>query len=170
MKEISIRQMAQIKRTAQNVQPMVTKIKNLEEKIKVLQEEINMYNTQVDAWESAVKALTGGYTSSDLVTKVVEETGKTDKNGKPVKVTKFEPSDLVSHDPAKNVYVITSLQEQIEKVCDEYTKEEEVEEQEYSEEEIDALFEIEQEEERQKAEEQEKYEEYMMEHPELWND
>ena len=54
-----------------------------------------------------VKALTGGLTSEDLVVKKVEDTGKVDKDGKPVKVTKYEPkAGVVVFNEETNVYEI----------------------------------------------------------------
>ena len=54
-----------------------------------------------------VKALTGGLTSEDLVVKKVENTGKVDKDGKPVKVTKYEPkAGVVVFNEEANVYEI----------------------------------------------------------------
>lgn len=54
-----------------------------------------------------VKALTGGLTSEDLVVKKVEDTGKVDKDGKPVKVTKYEPkAGVVVFNEEANVYEI----------------------------------------------------------------
>jgi len=49
---------------------------------------------------------------ADLVKKVIEPTGKTDpKTGKPIKVTKYLPTDIVSYDEATKEYVITVPEE-----------------------------------------------------------
>ena len=54
-----------------------------------------------------IKALTGGFTSEDLIVKRVEDTGKVDKEGKPVKVTKYEPkAGVVSFNEEDRVYEI----------------------------------------------------------------
>lgn len=79
-----------IKRTAQNVNPMVTRKNKVMEEIKTLQEEYNKLCTMQEQYEAPIKTMTGGYTTEDLVQKVVKDTGKTDKNGNPVKVTKYE--------------------------------------------------------------------------------
>ena len=49
-----------------------------------------------------------GFHVTDLVKKVIEPTGKTDaKTGKPIKVTKYLPTEIVSYDEATKEYVIT---------------------------------------------------------------
>ena len=53
-----------------------------------------------------IKALTGGFTSEDLIVKKVENTGKVDKDGLPIRVTKYEPSDMLVFNPELNVYEI----------------------------------------------------------------
>ena len=54
-----------------------------------------------------IKALIGGFTSEDLIVKRVEDTGKVDKEGKPVKVTKYEPkAGVVSFNEEDRVYEI----------------------------------------------------------------
>lgn len=87
MEKFSKFQIATLKRTAQNVNPIVTKKKKIQEKIKGLNEEYNSLCEQQEAWESAIKEMTGGYTTEDLVIKVTEN--NSDKNGNTVKVTKY---------------------------------------------------------------------------------
>lgn len=89
MKTFSTREIAQLKRTAQNVAPMVAKKNKLKAKIAEMEAEIALVQMQIDAWEGATKAMTGGYTTEDLIDRVVENTGKQDKDGKDIKVTKF---------------------------------------------------------------------------------
>lgn len=86
-KTFSSREIAQIKRTAQNVAPLVAKRDKVLTKVKELYDELETLDTQIDAWETAVKAMTGGYTTNELVSRVVTETIKED--GKPVKTTTF---------------------------------------------------------------------------------
>ena len=91
MKTLTVRQFAGVKRIAQNVNPLVVKKNKIAAKID----------------EMGVKALTGGLTSEDLVVKKVEDTGKVDKDGKPVKVTKYEPkAGVVVFNEEANVYEI----------------------------------------------------------------
>lgn len=89
MKTFSTREIAQLKRTAQNVAPMVAKKNKIKNKMEELQAELELVQLQIDAWEGATKAMTGGYTTEDLIDRVVENTGKQDKDGKDIKVTKF---------------------------------------------------------------------------------
>lgn len=80
---------AQIKRTAMNVYPLVRRKKKLEQTIKDAQSEMEVIQTQIDANEMAIKAATG-YSTEDLVVRVVTPTGKTDKDGHEIKVTKWD--------------------------------------------------------------------------------
>ena len=107
MKELTVRQMAAIKRVAQNVNPLVEKKNKIAAKITMLNKEYNDLVEEIEGYEMGVIKLTGGLLSEDLVIKKVEDTGKTDKNGKPVKVTKYEPKDeVVRFNTESNVYEI----------------------------------------------------------------
>ena len=107
MKTISIRQFASVKRIAQNVSPLVVKKNKIAAKIDELNAEYNALIEEIEGHEMGVKALTGGLTSEDLVVKKVEDTGKVDKNGCPVKVTKYEPkAGVVVFNEEANVYEI----------------------------------------------------------------
>ena len=113
MTTISTRQFATVKRTAMNVYPLVDQINKKRAEINKLYAEIEDLNHQVTSWEGGIIAMTGGYTSSDLVIKTVaiatNEDGSTklDKNGKPVKITKWEASNNVVWNEGKKVYEIT---------------------------------------------------------------
>ena len=107
MKTISIRQFASVKRIAQNVSPLVVKKNKIAAKIDELNAEYNALIEEIEGHEMGVKALTGGLTSEDLVVKKVEDTGNVDKNGCPVKVTKYEPkAGVVVFNEEANVYEI----------------------------------------------------------------
>lgn len=107
-KTLTVRQFATIKRVAQNVNPLVVKKNKIAAKIDELNEEYNALNAEIEGHEMGIKALTGGYVSEDLVTKKVEDTGKLDKDGKPIKVTKYEPKEgVVTFNEEANVYYIT---------------------------------------------------------------
>lgn len=93
MKTISVRQFATIKRVAQNVNPLVVKKNKIAAKISELNEEYNAINEEIEGHEMGIKALTGGLISEDLITKKVEDTGKVDKDGRPIKITKYEPKE-----------------------------------------------------------------------------
>lgn len=80
---------ASIKRTAQNVYPLVRRRNNLTARIEDMQKEIATLNKQIDAYQIPIKEATGGYTTEDLVERVIVETDKVDQNGKTIKLTQF---------------------------------------------------------------------------------
>lgn len=107
MKTLTVRQFATVKRVAQNVNPSVVKKNKIAAKINKLNAEYNALTEEIEGHEMGVKALTGGLTSEDLVVKKVEDTGKVDKDGKPIKVTKYEPkAGVVVFNEEANVYEI----------------------------------------------------------------
>ena len=107
MKTLTVRQFATVKRVAQNVNPLVVKKNKIAAKIDELNAEYNALTEEIEGHEMGIKALTGRYISEDLVTKKVEDTGKLDKDGKPIKVTKYEPKDgVVVFNEEANVYEI----------------------------------------------------------------
>lgn len=106
MKTLTIRQFAAVKRVAQNVNYAVTKRHKVAEQISKLNEEYNALTEEIEGHEAGIVRLTG-FTSEELVAKVVENTGKVDKDGKPIKVTKYEPrEDRVRFNEEKKVYEI----------------------------------------------------------------
>lgn len=106
-KTLTVRQFAGIKRIAQNVNPLVVKKNKIASKIDELNAEYNALTEEIEGHEMGVKALTGGLTSEDLVVKKIEDTGKVDKEGKPIKVTKYEPkASVVTYNEEQNVYEI----------------------------------------------------------------
>lgn len=76
MKELSKFEIAAIKRTAQNVNAMVTKKTKLKEKIDALQAEYDQIEEAQEQFEAPIRKMTGGYGTEDLVVKVTEDTGK----------------------------------------------------------------------------------------------
>lgn len=106
MRTLTIRQFAAVKRVAQNVNYAVTKRHKVAEQISKLNEEYNALTEEIEGHEAGIVRLTG-FTSEELVAKVVENTGKVDKDGKPIKVTKYEPrEDRVRFNEKKKVYEI----------------------------------------------------------------
>ena len=109
-KELSTRQWATIKRTAQNVLPLIEKRKKLEKYVA----ELEAINAQIEGMEYGTKILTGGYTSEEIVKRVVSDyvdptTGavKTDKDGRALKITKYVPNtDVVEFDAQANMYYV----------------------------------------------------------------
>jgi hypothetical protein len=87
MKEFSKFEIATIKRTAQNVAPLVRRKTKIKEQIAKLQEEYDLLNTQQLQWEQAIVTMTGGYTTEDLVSRIVETT--INAEGKEIKTTKY---------------------------------------------------------------------------------
>lgn len=104
-KTFSSREIAQIKRTAQNVAPLVAKRDKVLTKVKELYGELETLDTQIDAWETAVKAMTNGFTTNDLVDRVVNET--TTADGKVVKtvsyVLKFPETVVPAESPTESI-------------------------------------------------------------------
>lgn len=89
MKEFSKFEIATIKRTAQSVASMVIKKNKIKAQLDELQAEYDQLVTMQEQYEAPIKTMTGGYTTEDLVERVVENTGKVDKEGRPVKQTKY---------------------------------------------------------------------------------
>ena len=93
---------ASLKRTAQNIYPLVRQRDKLQKQIKEAQEELDSINVQLEAYQAPIKEQTGGYTTDDLISREVIDTGKTDKNGKPVKQTVYKlvyPDTIVPNTP-----------------------------------------------------------------------
>ncbi len=78
---------ANIKRTAQMVNPMVTRKNKITEQINNLEAEWMHLDVMQEQYEASIKTLTG-YSTEDLVNKVIKVTGQ-DKNGKDIKVTNY---------------------------------------------------------------------------------
>ena len=92
MKSISARQFASIKRIYMNVSPLIVKKNKLISKINELTVEIAQINDEIAGNEMGVKALTGGYSSEQLIIRTVENTGKVNSNGSAIKSTKYSPN------------------------------------------------------------------------------
>lgn len=88
-KEFSKFFIASLKRTAMNVSPLVKRKQRLLADIAEREEELRSIQTQLETYEAPIKEVTGGFSTEDLVVRTVEVTGKTDKDGKPIKVTKW---------------------------------------------------------------------------------
>jgi ribosomal protein L9 len=88
-KEFSKFFVASLKRTAQNVSPLVRRKQKLQAEIAEREEEMASIQKQLETYEAPIKEATGGYSTEDLVIRTVEVTDKMDKDGKPVKVTKW---------------------------------------------------------------------------------
>jgi hypothetical protein len=85
--------------------PNMRKIESLRNKIKPLEEEIKTLQSLNNALEEGIVKVIG-IPVYQLVKKVIEPTGAVGKDGKPIKVTKYLPTDAVSYDEQKKQYVI----------------------------------------------------------------
>lgn len=108
MIELSTRKWATIKKTAQIVQPNVAKKQRLEAQIADLQNQLAEANAAIAEWDGAIVRMTG-YSSEQLIKRVVEPSGKVDANGKPLTTTKWVPTELVSFNAETNTYVIADM-------------------------------------------------------------
>lgn len=113
MKKFSKFEIATIKRTAQNVNPMVTKKAKLLEQIDALQDEYNKLDAMQEQYEASIRIMTGGYSTEDLVEKVIEVTGTVDKSGKPVKITKYVLKYPETVIPVATEYIEGAIPEQV---------------------------------------------------------
>lgn len=80
---------ANLKRTAQMVSPMVREKVKLLAEIEEKQNRVATLNAQIESLDSHIRQECG-YGVEQLITRKVVDTGKVDKDGKPVKVTKWE--------------------------------------------------------------------------------
>jgi len=93
MTQITVKQMAAVKRTAMNVLPLTNKKAKLQAKIAEMNAEIEALNTQIDAQQGYVKSFAAGLTTEQLVV----------RNENKV----FEPNtNVVYFDEEKRVYVV----------------------------------------------------------------
>ena len=104
-KVISYSQFQSVKNVAKAMDPIMRKFEPIRKKIEALKEEAEGYQKMIDALEQGIVSITGFHVN-DLVKKVVEVTGTT-AEGKPIKSTKFLPTDIVKYDEAKKQYVVT---------------------------------------------------------------
>ena len=119
-KTLTVRQFAAVKRVAQNVSFAVAKRDKISAKMQELSKEYEDLTKEIEGHEMGIKALTGGFTSEDLIVKRVEDTGKVDKEGKPIKVTKYEPkAGVVVFNEEANVYEIHTEEPEVEDVAPE---------------------------------------------------
>ena len=91
MKKFTKFEVAAMKRTAANVDQFVRRRNTLMAKKNEIDAELETINASIEAADAPTKAMTGGYGSEQLFTKEITDTGKVDKNGTPIKTTKFVP-------------------------------------------------------------------------------
>lgn len=66
-----------IKSTASNIDKYNQKKEKIEEKIAALTEELNEINETIDTWQKPIMSMTGGFTTDQLIDKIVDTSGKT---------------------------------------------------------------------------------------------
>lgn len=104
---ISYRDFQSVKSVAKAIDPKVRERETLTKKIQELAEQYKKVDAQINLLEQGI-VQTLGFHVTDLVKKIVEPTGANDpKTGKPIKVTKYVPTERVAYDAAKKQYVIT---------------------------------------------------------------
>lgn len=112
-KRINYSAFMSVKSVAKACNPLITKRDSIKKQIEELAQEYNDYDTQVKSLEAGIKA-TLGFGVEELVKKVIEPavnedgTPKLDKDGKPVKTTKYVPTSIVSYDKEHKQFVITT--------------------------------------------------------------
>lgn len=67
MKDLTVRQIAAIKRQYKNSLPALKKIESINKKIAELEEEREIQQAIIDGGEAGIMAMTGGYKSVDLI-------------------------------------------------------------------------------------------------------
>jgi len=109
-KRISTRELAAVKYTAKIVAPIVVKKNKAKAMIEKWTKEYNTQEAALTGYESGLIAQLGLRTEQ-VVTRVIEPTGKFDKNGKEIKQTKYVLTDNVRYDSENNEYVVTIADE-----------------------------------------------------------
>lgn len=67
MKELNRFEMAAVKRTAQNVKKFLKTQACLEAKMTKISEDLAQLKDSIDAWETPIKLMTGGFTSTEVL-------------------------------------------------------------------------------------------------------
>lgn len=123
MKELSVREIAAVKRQFKNSLPALKKIEAINKKIAALEEEKAIQEAIIDGGETGIMRLTGGFKSFELITCTYEPqfnedgTPKMDKDGK----YQLKAQVLTYHAPVEDVKDITE-----ESTSEETNKEEEI--------------------------------------------
>lgn len=80
---------SQIKNTAKSCYFLSKEKEKLEKEIAEKQARLEEVNAQYDEYQAPIKRMTGGYTTNQLLDRQVVDTGKVDKDGRPIKVTNY---------------------------------------------------------------------------------
>ena len=116
MKKFTKFEVAAMKRTAANVDQFVRRRNTLMAKKTEIDNELSIIEASIDAADAPTRAMTGGYGSEQLFTKEVTDTGKVDKNGTPIKTTKFVPKY------PETIIPVEETEETNEECCDAQTE------------------------------------------------
>ncbi len=81
---------ANLKRTAQMVSPLVRRKQKLQADATAIAAEILSLNDQIESLDGHIRRATGGFGVEELIKRSVVDTGKVDKQGNPIKITKWE--------------------------------------------------------------------------------
>ena len=123
-KRISFFEFQSVKSVAKAIEPKLREQAKIKNQMEKLANEYKKCDADIAALESGVVSLIGFHVQ-DLIKKVVEDTGRVDKEGNNVKVTKYVPTDIVTYDDTAKQYVIKTPDE--ETVTEETPAEEPVE-------------------------------------------
>ena len=121
MKELSVREIAAVKRQFKNSLPALKKIEAINKKIAALEEEKAIQEAIIEGGETGIMRLTGGFKSFELITCTYEPqfnedgTPKMDKDGK----YQLKAQVLTYHAPVQ-------AEQPTEETVEEETKEEEI--------------------------------------------
>jgi hypothetical protein len=80
---------ANLKRTYQMVAPAISEKQKLQKKVEEASTRIAELDAKISVLDSSIKRETGGYGVEDLIVREVIDTGKTDKDGHTIKITKL---------------------------------------------------------------------------------
>lgn len=110
-KRISYTEFQSVKSVAKACDPLIRKREAVKRNIEKMAGEYKMLDAQIQTLEAGIKNIIG-FRAEELVKKVIEPTGAVDKDGKPVKQTKYVPTDIVTYDETAKQYVITVSDEE----------------------------------------------------------
>jgi len=81
---------ANLRRTAQMVSPLVRRKQKLQADATAIAAEILSLNDQIESLDGHIRRATGGFGVEELIKRSVVDTGKVDKQGNPIKITKWD--------------------------------------------------------------------------------
>lgn len=91
-------QLAAIKRTAQNVKPLLSRKERLEARIEEIQAEIAKIDEQINIWEEPITKMTKGFTSKEVLDGTYDRAQQYSTFNKPEDEPLTEPSGEVEEE------------------------------------------------------------------------